>query len=170
MATAGDAEHAFTIQSTSKAFSFALLIEAADRGLEVDEAVFHSEQEAGHRNPAIAHLLRAAGVFTAEPGRLAAAYFRQCSVPVAATILARIGGTLGNLGTDPATGLDVFGTGALRDTLSVIVACGMYNGAGDWACRVGLLGGPAGEKRRWRRRAGRGQPATRHRRPLAAAG
>jgi len=116
----------------------AMLSAAAGRELRVDEAVFRSEQETGHRNRAIAHVLRAAGVFTIDPDVVASLYFRQCAVLVTAADLARMGATLGNLGTNPATGRDVFGTDAVRDTLSVMFTCGMYNGAGDWACRVGL--------------------------------
>lgn len=115
-----------------------MLSGAAGRALAVDEAVFRSEEETGHRNRAIAHLLRAAGVFRMDPDAVAALYFRQCAVLVTATDLARMGATLANLGTNPVTGREVFGADAVRDTLSVMFTCGMYNGAGDWACRVGL--------------------------------
>src|SRR6185369_17188255 len=46
--------------------------------------------------------------------------------------------TLGNLGAHPVTRDPVFGLEAVRDTLSVMFGCGMYDGAGDWASRVGL--------------------------------
>ena len=65
-------------------------------------------------------------------------YFRQCSIRVTATDLAVMGATLANLGINPITKQDVFGMDAVRDTLSVMFTCGMYDGAGDWATRVGL--------------------------------
>lgn len=49
-----------------------------------------------------------------------------------------MGATLANIGTNPVTRRDVFGIDAVRETLSVMFTCGMYDGAGDWACRVGL--------------------------------
>jgi glutaminase len=111
---------------------------AAGRELRVDEAVFVSERETGHRNRAIGHLLRAAGLFTAPVDEVLDVYFRQCSLLVTAADLAVIGATLANIGTNPVTRREVFGIDAVRETLSVMFTCGMYDGAGDWACRVGL--------------------------------
>jgi glutaminase len=114
------------------------LSEAAGRELRVDEAVFISERDTGHRNRAIGHLLRAAGIFTAPVDEVLDIYFRQCSLLVTAVDLAVMGATLANIGTNPVTRRDVFGIDAVRETLSVMFTCGMYDGAGDWACRVGL--------------------------------
>ena len=111
---------------------------AAGRELRVDETVFESERETGHRNRAIGHLLRAAEVFTVPVDEVLDLYFRQCSVLVTATDLAIIGATLGNIGNNPITGKEVFGIQTVRETLSVMFTCGMYDGAGDWACQVGL--------------------------------
>jgi glutaminase len=65
-------------------------------------------------------------------------YFRQCSIKVTAVDLALMGVTLANVGGNPVTGRNVFGVDAVRDTLSVMFTCGMYNAAGEWSCRVGL--------------------------------
>ncbi|WP_436048092.1 glutaminase A [Phenylobacterium sp. LjRoot225] len=111
---------------------------AAGRALDVDEKVFESERQEGHRNRAIGHLLRAAGVFHASVDEVLDLYFRQCSVLVTAEDLAMMGATLSNLGAHPVTRDPVFGLEAVRDTLSVMFGCGMYDGAGDWATRVGL--------------------------------
>ena len=111
---------------------------AAGRTLQVDESVFLSERETGHRNRAIGHLLRAAGVFDVPVEEVLDLYFRQCSVLVTAVDLAVIGATMANIGTNPVTKEDVFGVDAIRDTLSAMFTCGMYDGSGDWSCRVGL--------------------------------
>ena len=111
---------------------------AAGRTLDVDEAVFESERETGHRNRAIGHLLRAAGVFDVPVDEVLDVYFRQCSILVTATDIAVMGATLANIGTNPVTREDVFGVDAVRDTLSTMFTCGMYDGSGDWSCRVGL--------------------------------
>lgn len=111
---------------------------AAGRPLTVDEDVFRSEHETGHRNRAIGHLLRAAGVFQVEVDEVLDLYFKQCSILVTARDLAAIAGTLANLGINPSTREEVFGIENVRETLSVMFTCGMYDGAGDWACRVGI--------------------------------
>src|SRR6478736_7860864 len=57
---------------------------AAGRALDVDEQVFRSERETGHRNRAIGHLLRAVGVFDVPVDEVLDLYFRQCSIQVTA--------------------------------------------------------------------------------------
>src|SRR5215472_10430870 len=112
--------------------------QAAGRTLDVDELVFRSERETGHRNRAIAHLLRAVGVFDVPVDEVLDLYFRQCSIRVTAIDLSVIGSTLANLGVNPTTQKEVFGLDPVRDTLSTMFTCGMYDGAGDWSCKVGL--------------------------------
>jgi glutaminase len=114
------------------------LSRAAGRDLALDAVVHRSEAETGHRNRAIAHLLHGAGVFRAPAEQAVEVYFQQCSVTVTAQDLATMGATLANVGTNPLTGAEVFGVDAVRDTLSVMFTCGLYDGAGDWACRVGV--------------------------------
>lgn len=112
--------------------------DAAGRRLEVDETVMRSERETGHRNRAIGHLLRAAEVFEVAVDDVLDLYFRQCSIKVTAVDLAMMGVTLANIGSNPLTGRDVFGIDAVRDTLSVMFTCGMYDATGAWSCQVGL--------------------------------
>jgi glutaminase len=110
----------------------------AGRELKVDEQVFQSERETGHRNRAIAHLLRAVGVFDVPVDEVLDLYFRQCSIQVTAIDLSVMGATLANLGVNPVTRKEVLGLDPVRDTLSTMFTCGMYDGAGDWSCKVGL--------------------------------
>jgi len=114
------------------------LSDAAGRPLEVDERVFRSERETGHRNRAIGHLLRAAEAFSIPVDDVLDVYFRMCAVKVTAIDLAMMGMTLANIGSNPLTGKEVFGIDAVRDTLSVMFTCGMYDATGYWACQVGL--------------------------------
>ena len=116
----------------------ARLSAAAGRELALDETVYESEAATGHRNRAIAHLLRAADTFAVPAEEAVDLYFRQCSLLVTACDLAAMGATLAAIGANPLTGAEVFRLDAVRDTLSVMFTCGLYDGAGDWACRVGL--------------------------------
>jgi glutaminase len=111
---------------------------AAGRALDIDEQVFRSERETGHRNRAIGHLLRAVGVFDVPVDDVLDLYFKQCSIKVTAIDLSVIGATFANLGVNPVTRKEVFGLDPVRDTLSTMFTCGMYDGAGDWSCKVGL--------------------------------
>src|SRR5690625_7566297 len=46
--------------------------------------------------------------------------------------------TLANGGVQPSTGVRVVDADAVRQTLSVMLTCGMYDAAGDWVTTVGL--------------------------------
>jgi glutaminase len=110
----------------------------AGRQLGLDDDVYASERDTGHRNRAIAHLLRGTGAITDDPDSVVDAYFRVCSVAVTARDLALIAATLANGGRHPLTGEMAASDATVRDTLSVMATCGMYDGAGEWMYEVGL--------------------------------
>lgn len=110
----------------------------AGRDLTVDEQVFRSENETGHRNRAIAYLLRNAEVVESEVEHVVEAYFRQCSTLVTCKDLAVIAATLASTGFNPVTREQVLREDTVRDVLSVMASCGMYDSAGDWLYTVGL--------------------------------
>ena len=66
----------------------------AGRPLAIDEAVYRSERDTGHRNRAIANLLRGTGALDGDPEAVLDAYVRLCSVTVDARDLALIAATL----------------------------------------------------------------------------
>ena len=115
-----------------------LLSDAAGRELRVDESVYRSEKETGHRNRAIGHLLKNVDLIDGEVEEVLDLYFQQCSVLLNARDLATMGATLANLGTNPVTGKEVLSFDSVRDVLSVMFTCGMYDFAGEWAFRVGI--------------------------------
>ena len=114
------------------------LSEAAGRQLRIDENTYRSESETGHRNRAIGYFLRNLNLLDQNVDEVLEAYFRQCSVLVTARDLAMMGATLANMGTNPLTGRPVLGLETVRDVLSVMFTCGMYDFAGEWAFRVGM--------------------------------
>lgn len=111
---------------------------AAGRQLTLNDAVFRSEDETGHRNRAIAHLLLANDAIAVAPDNALAVYFRQCSIDVNAIDLAWMGATFANMGTNPKTHDTAFDLAAVRSTLAVMFTCGMYDYAGHWAFDVGI--------------------------------
>lgn len=111
---------------------------AAGRTLTVDEAVYQSESRTGHRNRAIAHLLLNFGMVHEKVEPALDLYFKQCSILVNCRDLAVMGATLANLGKNPLTGEEVYDIEAVKNMLSIMFTCGMYDYSGQWAYRVGV--------------------------------
>jgi glutaminase len=111
---------------------------AAGRKLSIDQKVYASESLTGHRNRAIAHLLLNFGMVCDQVEPVLDLYFKQCSILVNSRDLAMMGATLSNLGVNPITGLEAFDLSVVKDVLSVMLTCGMYNYSGQWAYRVGI--------------------------------
>jgi len=128
------------ILGQQKAFDLVLdrFSRAAGRQLSLNESVYRSEATTGHRNRAIAHLLLSVGAMNEPVEPALDLYFKQCSIMVTATDLARIGATIANLGVNPVTNEHVFDIDAVRDTQSVMFTCGMYDYSGGWAYEVGI--------------------------------
>ncbi|MFJ4832023.1 glutaminase [Streptomyces sp. NPDC088747] len=110
----------------------------AGRRLTMDEAVCASEMEHAHRNLAIAHMLRSHNILTEDPRAVVDGYTRQCSVLVTTRDLAMMAATLANHGVNPLSGEQVVPEPVVRQVLSVMFSCGMYDAAGDWATQVGI--------------------------------
>ncbi|HSG92308.1 MAG TPA: glutaminase A [Methylotenera sp.] len=111
---------------------------AAGRQLSIDESVYQSESRTGHRNRAIAHLLLNFGIIAEDVEPALDLYFKQCAILVNCRDLAVMGATLSNLGKNPLTGFEVFDIDRVKDMLSIMFTCGMYDYSGEWAYKVGV--------------------------------
>lgn len=110
----------------------------AGRQLAIDMGVFTSEHDTGHRNRAIAYMMLNTGMITNDPADTLDLYFKQCSVLVNCRDLAVMAATLAAHGRNPLTGDTVVSPENVRDMLSVMASCGMYDYAGQWGYDVGL--------------------------------
>jgi len=110
----------------------------AGRSLEIDEAVYRSESETGHRNRAIGYMLRNFNILEEDPSETLDLYFRQCSVSVNCRDLAIMGATLANAGINPVTQERAIRGEYVENVLSVMGSCGMYDYAGEWIYKVGM--------------------------------
>jgi glutaminase len=108
------------------------------REVYVDNAIFLSERTTGHRNRAISHLMLNFGMVSEHIPDSLELYFQQCSILVNAHDLAVMGATLANAGVNPVTKERAIDRQYVKDVLSVMLTCGMYDYAGEWAYRVGL--------------------------------
>lgn len=138
MVNAGAIAVASLVKSAGVSGFVERLSRAAGRPLRVDEAVRDSEAATGHRNRAIAWLMRNFDILDDGVDETLDQYFSQCSVLVTCQDLAMIGATLANIGENPVTRQDVFNVKYVKDALAVMFTCGMYDYAGEWAYRVGV--------------------------------
>lgn len=110
----------------------------AGHDLEIDEAVYLSESDTGRRNRAIAWLMLNTDMFEGEVDQVLDLYFRQCALKVTCADLALMGATLANNGVNPVSRRRLLSPETVRDVLTVMMTCGMYDYAGEWSYEVGL--------------------------------
>jgi glutaminase len=108
------------------------------RDMYVDNSVFMSERATGHRNRAIGHLMLNFGMVGEDIDETLELYFQQCSILINCRDLAIMGATLANGGVNPLTGVRAIEQPYVKYILSVMLSCGMYDYAGEWAYRVGI--------------------------------
>lgn len=65
-------------------------------------------------------------------------YFRMCSLSVNARSLAGFGLILVNSGVNPYSGRRILDKRVARTVKTLMLTCGMYNGSGKFAVRVGI--------------------------------
>ena len=111
---------------------------AAGRRLRIDADVLASEAATGNRNRAIAYLMLNFGIIDEDVSHTLHQYFSQCSLLVNCQDLAMMAATLANMGSNPVTHEQVFDFRYIRDVLTVMFTCGLYDHAGEWAYRVGM--------------------------------
>jgi len=131
VAGADPAERFARVLATLRAF-------AGDDPLVVDRDTLEAELATADRNRGTAYLLRSAGLLSGDVEAVLLRYLQQCSVHVTTAQLARMAATLANGGTNPLTGERALPRRRVRDVLSVMHTCGMYDYAGEWAFEVGF--------------------------------
>ncbi len=108
------------------------------RDVFVDISVFTSERSTGHRNRAMAHLMLNFGMIDRNIEESLDLYFQQCAVMVNCQDLAVMAASLANRGINPITKEQAVDKRYIKDILSVMYTCGMYNFAGEWAYKIGI--------------------------------
>jgi len=110
-------------------------------------SVFLSERDTADRNHAIAYYLRENHCFPDGPHNKGGGvdiknildfYFQTCSMEMNAASMSVMAATLANGGICPTTGERVLAHEAVKNVLSLMYSCGMYNYSGQFAFQVGL--------------------------------
>jgi glutaminase len=108
-----------------------------------DNCVYLSEKQHGYRNISLSYYMLENNAFptyvTSENIKNHLnLYFQCCSIQINTHIGAAITGTLSNNGVCPITSNRIIDTHIVRDCLSVMYMCGMYDYSGQFAFEVGL--------------------------------
>jgi len=106
--------------------------------IDIDEAVYRSEKATGMKNRSLAYFMKSEGIIEQDVEDVLDIYFRMCSLCVNTEDLAVFGMIMANDGIDPYTGERVVENEILRVVKSLMVTCGLYDGSGEFAVRVGL--------------------------------
>nr|CBN80788.1 Glutaminase kidney isoform, mitochondrial [Dicentrarchus labrax] len=103
-------------------------------------ATFQSEKETGDRNFAIGYYMKEKKCFPPGADMIDSLdfYFQLCSIEVTCESGSIMAATLANGGICPITGEHVLSAEAVRNTLSLMHSCGMYDFSGQMAFHVGL--------------------------------
>lgn len=109
-----------------------------DPGIVIDEKVFASEMANCARNRAIGYLLQSKEILEDDVEKTLELYTKMCSLSVTAESLANIGLVLANGGRHPETGVRLIDAEAVRLVKTIMLTCGMYDGSGEFAVRVGI--------------------------------
>jgi len=111
---------------------------AEDDTILTDPQVARAERETGFRNAALANYMKAFGNLSHPVEHVLGVYFHQCAIAMSCQQLARAGLFLANAGRMPSTGHNVISSLRTRRINAVMMTCGLYDGSGDFAFRVGL--------------------------------
>ncbi len=108
------------------------------RDAQIDRSVFQSKKTNDHLNRAIAYMMLNFGLLEGDIDDIIELYFNQCSVMVDCHDLAVMAATLANNGVNPITGEVAVEQKHVKNIISVMYTCGMYEFSGQWAYKVGL--------------------------------
>jgi glutaminase len=106
--------------------------------LGINYDVYKSEKLTGDRNRAMAYFLKNDGIIEGDVEAILDLYFKQCAIEVDVVDLARIAVNLASNGVDITTGERILEEETSRIVKTFMVTCGMYDGSGEFAIKVGM--------------------------------
>ncbi len=113
---------------------------AGNKNIHIDHAMFRSEKAFGHRNAALAHFMKSYGNIESEVDEVLDFYFGHCSLSMSCKDVARAFLFLANHGVHPLNQKRYLTASQAKRLNSLLLTCGTYDAAGDFAFRVGMPG------------------------------
>lgn len=105
--------------------------------LSFNREIYEDEKNTGDRNRALAYFQKGEGIIEGDVEESLDLYFRQCSIEVTPRDLAQLGIFLARGGrlTNGEIAVD---KSIIQVVNSIILTCGMYDGSGEFAARIGI--------------------------------
>ena len=125
-------------QGRSEADLVTMLASLAATAIDIDEEVAASEAESGFRNHALANFMKSFGKIDNDVATVLNLYFRQCAIRMSCRQLARAAGYLCRDGAHPSGGDQVVSERQTRRINALMLTCGTYDMAGEFAFMIGL--------------------------------
>ncbi|MGW2547813.1 glutaminase [Kitasatospora sp. NPDC001574] len=116
-----------------------LRTESGNPAVAVDDSVASSEAQHGHRNAAMAHFMASYGNLRNPVDSVLAHYYAHCAIEASCHDLALAGLFLARHGVR-ADGSRLLSRSEAKRINAVLLTCGTYDAAGEFAYRVGLPG------------------------------
>ncbi|GLQ74712.1 glutaminase B [Vibrio penaeicida] len=113
---------------------------SGDTHIVYDKVVAASEMMHSDRNAAIAYLMRSFGNFQNDVIPVLNNYFHACALKMSCVDLAKTFSYLANKGVSVQTGKQVITPTQTKQLNALLATCGLYDGAGEFAYRVGMPG------------------------------
>jgi glutaminase len=124
--------------SNAKAALLEMLCDLCGEAIAFDDEVAASEADSGFRNAALANFMKSFGKIDNDVGAVLDFYFHQCALRMSCRQLARAAGYLCRDGAHPGGGADVVSERQARRLNALMLTCGTYDAAGEFAYRIGL--------------------------------
>lgn len=117
---------------------------AGGKSAAFDNTVYLSEKQTADRNFALAYFMRENRAFAPNTNLMDTLdfYFQCCSISVDVRQMSVIAATLANGGICPTTNRRVLRSGTVKDCLSLMYSCGLYDYSGEFAFTVGIPAKP----------------------------
>ena len=113
-----------------------------DPDLSWNAVIAKSERDTAHRNMSMAYFMKSYGNFVNPPELVLDNYCRQCAIEMNCAQLAQATLFLANegldIGKDARPGEQFLSADAARRVNALLLTCGAYDAAGDFAYRIGL--------------------------------
>ena len=113
---------------------------SSEANITFDKDVWFSEYRHGHRNMALANLMKSFDNLDNGVDDVVKTYFKHCSIAMNTKELSRAMLYLANHGTDPISNKEFITAPQAKRINAVMLTCGHYDASGDFAFHVGLPG------------------------------
>ncbi|OEF27740.1 glutaminase B [Vibrio rumoiensis] len=113
---------------------------SGDTHIVYDKVVAASEMQHSDRNAAIAYLMRSFGNFENDVIPVLNNYFHACALKMSCVDLAKTFSYLANQGQSVQTKKQIVAPNQTKRLNALLATCGLYDGAGEFAFRVGMPG------------------------------